>query len=166
MEEEVREVARSRGWWGGSEVRLQKNPSVKSANSLPLQRPSGAPFILENKYTSDLGKTSENLFTYSLICLKMNVKRNQLNIPAPHWNWHQRPAEEQEREADGFFLSSGPQEVRGGGHLPGYVSVTSKKEERRDTWSESDKSVRQHIYTVGEKELSPVWFWDEHDNMF
>lgn len=28
-------------------------------------------------------------------------------------------------------------------HLPGYVSVTSKKEERRDTWSESDKSVIQ-----------------------
>lgn len=78
----------------------------------------------------------------------MNVKRSQLNIPAP--------AEEQQR----------PQEVRREGHLPGYVSVTSKKEERRDTWSESDKSVRQHIYTVGEKELSPVWFWDEHDNTF
>lgn len=28
-------------------------------------------------------------------------------------------------------------------HLPGYVSVTSKKEERRDTWSKSDKSVIQ-----------------------
>lgn len=27
-------------------------------------------------------------------------------------------------------------------HLPGYVSVTSKKEERTDTWSDSDKSVK------------------------
>lgn len=31
------------------------------------------------------------------------------------------------------------------GHLPDYVSVTSKKEERRDTWSESDKSVKHHM---------------------
>lgn len=31
------------------------------------------------------------------------------------------------------------------GHLPDYVSVTSKKEERRDTWSESDKSVEADI---------------------
>lgn len=38
----------------------------------------------------------------------MNVKRNQLNIPAPHWNWLQRPAEEQEREADGFFSQPDP----------------------------------------------------------
>lgn len=39
------------------------------------------------------------------------------------------------------------QEVRREGHLPGCVSVTSKKEERRDTWSESDKSVKQTSYT-------------------
>lgn len=63
-----------------------------------------------------------------------------------------------EREADG------PQEVGREGHLPGYVSVTSKKEERRDTWSESDKSVRQHTYTAGEKERSPVWLWHEQDD--
>lgn len=56
VEKEVREVAGSRGWWGGSEVRHQKNPSVKSAHFLPLQRPSQAPFILKNKYTVDLGK--------------------------------------------------------------------------------------------------------------
>lgn len=100
MEEEVR-VARSRGWWGGSEVRHQKKPSVKSANFLPQQRPSGAPFILKNKYTSDLWKAVEKMFTNLLICLKMNVKGNQLNIslnPAPHLNWIQRPAEERESE--------------------------------------------------------------------
>lgn len=55
-EKEVGEVARSRGGRGGSEVRHQKNPAVKSANVLPLQRPSEKPFISENKYTSDLGK--------------------------------------------------------------------------------------------------------------
>lgn len=33
-------------------------------------------------------------------------------------------------------------------HLPGYVSVTSKKEERRDTWSKSDKSVIQTFIRV------------------
>lgn len=35
-----------------------------------------------------------------------------------------------------------PREAEEKGHLPGYVSVTSKKEERRDTWSESNKSVQ------------------------
>lgn len=29
--------------------------------------------------------------------------------------------------------------------------MTSKKEERRDTWSESDKSVRQHIHSQGNR---------------
>lgn len=33
-------------------------------------------------------------------------------------------------------------------HLPGYVSVTSKKEERRDTWSKSDKSVIQTFIKI------------------
>lgn len=39
-----------------------------------------------------------------------------------------------------------PSGDRSKGHLPGYVSVTSKKEERTDTWSESHKSVRQTSY--------------------
>lgn len=36
-------------------------------------------------------------------------------------------------------------------HLPGYVSVTSKKEERRDTWSESNKSVQANIIRTSSK---------------
>lgn len=64
-----------------------------------------------------------------------------------------------------LFLSTWPQEVRREGHLPGYVSVTSKKEERRDTWSESDKSVRQHIYLYSRSEgaftcLVLGWAWE------
>lgn len=35
------------------------------------------------------------------------------------------------------------QEAEEEGHLPGFVSVTSKKEERRDTWSESDSQYKQ-----------------------
>lgn len=146
-----------------------KEPICQKCKCSPSTETKRGAFHIEKQVHKWFGETSENLFTYLLICLKMNVKRNQLNIPAPHWNWLQRPAEEQEREADGFFLSTGPQEVRREGHLPGYVSVTSKKEERRDTWSESDKSVRQHIYLYSRREgafTCRPWFWEERENMF
>lgn len=42
--------------------------------------------------------------------------------------------------------------------------MTSKKEERRDTWSESDKSVKETSYTPGEEEedvsAGVVRFWE------
>lgn len=107
--------------------------------------------------TSDLGKMH---FIYSLICLKIHVKRNQPNIFTPclrHWTqyhiWTDSKGQQKRGagETSRWLFSTWPQEVRRKGHLPGYVSVTSKKEERRDTWSESDKSVRQHIHTVRRK---------------
>lgn len=53
----------------------------------------------------------------------------------------------EEAKGNGKRVTYGPtpREAEEEGHLPGYVSVTSKKEERRDTWSESNKSVPANI---------------------
>lgn len=64
------------------------------------------------------------------------------------------------------IFSAWPQGDGRKGHLPGYVSVTSKKEERRDTWSESNKSVKRTSYASGEEELAWLLrFGDEDDAM-
>lgn len=73
MEEEVRKVAGRRVGDGEGLKSDIKEPICQKCKFSPQQRPSRVLLTSKNKYTHDLGNLAKT-------CLKMNVKRNQLNI--------------------------------------------------------------------------------------
>lgn len=129
-----------------------KEPICQKCSCSPSTETKPGAFHIEKQVHKWFGETSGNLFTYLLICLKNERKKESAQHPSSTLNLTPKASRRARERSRWLFLSTWPQEVRREGHLPGYVSVTSKKEERRDTWSESDKSVRRHIYTAGEKE--------------
>lgn len=145
MEEEVRSGEEKSWRWGGPEVRHQRTHLSKVQIFSPNRVQAGCFWYWKTSTHTIWENWLKHLFKN-----KSAEHFHPLN-PATHLNGLQRPAEEQERERSRWLFSTWPREVRRKGHLPGYVSVTSKKEERRDTWSESDKSVRQQIHTVRRK---------------